>query len=854
MKRIWKYILSLGAFVLIATSCNGVSNNHEHKYSSSWSYDSTYHWKECEGCKEIKDKEDHDFEKEVVSDASTLEKYEKYTCKICNYSYQELIIEQEHNYETTWSYDENIHYHACIDEGFENLRKDETAHEFVSNVVFPTYEDKGYTTYTCSICSFSYKGEETDKLEHHFSSEWSFNENTHYHACIDEGYTNLKSGEEKHSFNKEVTAPTLTEAGYTTYTCSICDYSYVTDYVKPTGQETGELEKTYSFTDKKWSSNEGNWTSIKDGASYANNGVQVTSSATGASATSPIQFDEIREIVVTYCTNSRNGAGSIDLKVGSQAFGSQDVTKTGGNKARTLEFKGDGSLSGNVTITVNCSQNSIYIISIYVKYGTPVPTDPVAISLGSSFEMEIGKQKQLEVTYLPSNANQNKEVTWESSNTDVATVSSSGLLKISDDAKVGDTVTITATLVFNNTIKSSIEVTIVEEIKDAYTIMIYMCGSDLESEYASRNQGLATADIKEILAVTGQPDNVNIVIETGGASKWSSKYGISSNKLQRWHVDNCQLVKDEESNNASMGLSSTLQSFVEYGLETYPADKTGLILWNHGGALDGVCFDENFTDSYGNSDSLTDDEVATAMKNAFAKVNRTENLEWIGYDACLMAVQDIASINSQYFNYMVASQETEAGEGWDYDGGWLKNLYNNPYMDTETLLSQICTTLIADNSSEATLSVLDLKEMDNYISAFDAVANKLKSIITSSSKWTTFKNLVNKCMKFGYYDDEEYSSYNGGYVYDVFDVYDFINYMKKDATYSASMSDELDSLLTEFNKLVIFNKTTSDYKGAHGLNLFCPICGFSVTSSYTTSNTRFEVWRSLCITYGNWYR
>ena len=64
---------------------------------------------------------------------------------------------------------------------------------------------------------------------------------------------------------------------------------------------------------------------------------------------------------------------------------------------------------------------------------------------------------------------------------------------------------------------------------DMVTIMLYLCGSDLESLY-----GCATDDINEILdANVG--DNVNIVIETGGASYWQNDT-ISNQTNQRYLI------------------------------------------------------------------------------------------------------------------------------------------------------------------------------------------------------------------------------------------------------------------------------------------------------------------------------
>jgi acetate kinase len=62
-----------------------------------------------------------------------------------------------------------------------------------------------------------------------------------------------------------------------------------------------------------------------------------------------------------------------------------------------------------------------------------------------------------------------------------------------------------------------------------YTYMIFMNGSDLESE-----SGAATADLQEMMTV-GSSDKVNIVVETLGTSAWQTP-DISNTANQRWLV------------------------------------------------------------------------------------------------------------------------------------------------------------------------------------------------------------------------------------------------------------------------------------------------------------------------------
>ena len=106
--------------------------------------------------------------------------------------------------------------------------------------------------------------------------------------------------------------------------------------------------------------------------------------------------------------------------------------------------------------------------------------------------------------------------------------------------------------------------------KREWTLMVYMCGSNLESGvgydgYGVNNPlGLASSDISEMLSVDNQPDDVNIVLECGGAQTWkNSQVREHKSKLSRWHIKNKKLVFDEEQTKASMGKSSTLHSFLD---------------------------------------------------------------------------------------------------------------------------------------------------------------------------------------------------------------------------------------------------------------------------------------------------
>ncbi len=518
---------------------------------------------------------------------------------------------------------------------------------------------------------------------------------------------------------------------------------------------------------------------------------------------------------------------------GSNTAGSFSTTITGTNDVYDLTGYSYFKIARTASGAAYCS-------SITVVTGTPTPTDPTSILLSpTSAEIAPGGTKQLSVSYVPSNANQNKDVTWTSSNTNVATVSSDGLVSVKSTATAGQTATITAKLTNITSIQASCSITVVEQTKDDHTVLIYMCGADLESE----NQ-LATGDIQEILKVSGQPDDVNIVIETGGASSWASTYGISSTYLERYHVENKSLVRDNQLTYASMGLTSTLQSFIEYGLNNFPAERTGLVFWNHGGGMRGVCYDEKKND-----DALKNSEIRSAVSGALSNCGMSgQKLEWVGYDACLMAVQDIAVTNAEYFNYMIASEESEAGYGWDYDT-WVDDLYSKK--TTTTILKAIVDGFISDNggasssSGDQTLSYMNLSYAAAYKTAWENLASQLNSVVTSSNK-SSFNSAITSNVK--HYADTDYD------YFCTFDAWDFVD---KLANNSAFSSFRVDSSYTTAVKnahanLVAYNLAQKGAGVSKGLCMYWPNSSqySDISTYYTTSETTLTTWRSFCVNKG----
>lgn len=114
---------------------------------------------------------------------------------------------------------------------------DTVDHTYTEAVAAPTCVAEGYTTHTCTVCSDSYTDSYTDTIEHNYKtqvilptcSREGYTRNFCVAGCKDE-YKNNYTDTIPHTYKTVVTEPTCTAQGYTTYTCSVCKYTCKDDY------------------------------------------------------------------------------------------------------------------------------------------------------------------------------------------------------------------------------------------------------------------------------------------------------------------------------------------------------------------------------------------------------------------------------------------------------------------------------------------------------------------------------------------------------------------------------------------------------------------------------------------------
>jgi len=235
---------------------------------------------------------------------------------------------------------------------------------------------------------------------------------------------------------------------------------------------------------------------------------------------------------------------------------------------------------------------------------------------------------------------------------------------------------------------------------DQITMMVYLCGTDLESK-----NGMASSDLAEMCKAT-LSDNLDIIVYTGGCTGWKTT-AISNSKNQIYRIVNGGIERlESDMGNVSMTKPSTLTSFIKWCANNYPANRYELIMWDHGGgSVSGYGYDQRFS----SSGSMSLSGINTALKDAGVK------FDFVGFDACLMATAETGIMLSNYADYMIASEETEPGVGWYYTN-WVTKLAANPSMPTVELGKLIIDEYInycaeRYDTPKTTLSIVDLAEL-----------------------------------------------------------------------------------------------------------------------------------------------
>jgi Clostripain family len=362
------------------------------------------------------------------------------------------------------------------------------------------------------------------------------------------------------------------------------------------------------------------------------------------------------------------------------------------------------------------------------------------------------------------------------------------------------------------------------DAEDSWTILVYMNGdNDLEH--------FSLVDFVEMVEVPTNAD-VRVLVQLDRAEDGPSP-GYSSEELgpagnftstKRFEIsgENTEIIEDL--GEVNMGEAETLADFVEWGLSRSKTGHYGLVFWDHGGGWDLFGPDDS-----ANHDGLELPEIATGVGNGLEAAERDVKLDFIGFDACLMATLETAQAVRPYASLLLASQELEPGTGWDWSA--LGVLTADPSRSAIDIGGEFIDRYgpHVGETRNATLSLVDLDKLGTVTDAVAELADKLSEVNPQ---------LVGQVRA-------QTPEFAAGHGKDLVDLHQFAGDLG-DA--DASLRDAVAAVQGALDEVVVSDYRGPDASYSHGLSVYFPASPQSYNAAYTKL-TGIREWQDYLTTY-----
>lgn len=365
--------------------------------------------------------------------------------------------------------------------------------------------------------------------------------------------------------------------------------------------------------------------------------------------------------------------------------------------------------------------------------------------------------------------------------------------------------------------------------KRPWTFFVYIAADNNLNPEADRN-------LSQMVKASSN-ENIYIVVHL------NIKRHNEEKKTQKLLIQNGKITQIGATTAEDSGDYKTLLNALKWVITDFPSDYLAVDIWNHGsGPLNrnilahrGVCYDDS-TGSY-----MTDTQYKGVFDIIVNQYRGGKKIDIISFDACLMANIEIAYALSNSAHYLVASQQTVPGAGFNYTqvlsimsentpdptsfARWMVQAYDNTYKGTR---------------ESYTLSAIDLTKLSPAISALNNIARQLLWLL----KHDYSKNLIKSIRthsKSPYCPHFDEDTYIDLYTF-IANLYTHITYMGLATAHVAPFKKELKAGLMNIAQCVSAHVHSADFAKARGLSIYFADAHEGIEPSYestywTTTNT-----------------
>jgi Clostripain family len=273
-----------------------------------------------------------------------------------------------------------------------------------------------------------------------------------------------------------------------------------------------------------------------------------------------------------------------------------------------------------------------------------------------------------------------------------------------------------------------------------WTVIIYMNGKNsLEGDALNNFHAMASVGSTDRVAYVAELGRPKVHHDTSDGG-WSGVYRFYI--AQNQSPLPAQAVEPVDPAGQDMGKPATLHDFIAWAKAKYPAQHYMVIIWNHGQGyrLQMQLLAQRVGGGHarppvpigGVRAVSSDDDTGSILYNSDVEASIASNftgpkLDLLGFDACLMEMIETAYAMAPSTSMMVASEDLEPGDGWQY-AHWMDKLAANPSLSSADLSRAVIAAYKADYGNEymTTLSAIDLSKIRPVSDDLSALADAIR--------------------------------------------------------------------------------------------------------------------------------
>jgi hypothetical protein len=353
--------------------------------------------------------------------------------------------------------------------------------------------------------------------------------------------------------------------------------------------------------------------------------------------------------------------------------------------------------------------------------------------------------------------------------------------------------------------------------KKKWLVILYSAGDNNLASFLHQ-------DINELESV-GSDENTHIVTIADQGNQWNAAF--KGAKVFYLKKDN-DMSKINSPLLKNLGQVNTadpqfMASSIAEIIKKFPAEHIAIIIGDHGAGWQGAIED----DTHHKFMSLP--EIREALEEIYQKTGK--RIDVLAFDACLMAMAEVGYELKNAVKYLVASEETEGGSGYNYN-----ILFSKAIKDAVSKIQQAALFKVnVDPEEFAKIIVESAKEYSNDIQTISAVdLDKVNDLV---SKLDEFAKLILSSPKQDIQKLKEKIRQTQSFAIGSFrDLYHFANLIYEDNSISQDLRNKAKEIMDALNKYIVNEFSNDKYKNAYGVSIELPSYG-NVDSKY--KNTQF---------------